>query len=289
MQGRSARTPELERLEPRHIRFAFLDVDGTIMNAQHQISSQTVRALRDFRARGGEYGLASGRPYFGAKHVIQQLDIAGPCVLFSGALVVEAATGNILCEEVIAPNMAKAVLEFARRESMFIEVYTRESYFIDAPSAFGDLHATYLGFPPTVRSLDEVIASEKILKLEFISQTPAEAEKLRAYASSFAQLNFGFGYGAAHPHILFGNVTSLSASREQAFKHVLAHLQMRAETVASFGDAEADIPFFKLSGLSVAMGNAPQSVKSAAKFVTKSVEDDGVAFVIDQLSPQASL
>ena len=273
-------------LESHDIRFAFFDVDGTIMQASHQISEQTVRALRSFRSRGGQFGLASGRPYFGAKHIIKMLEICSPCVFFSGALVVQPDTDSVILEESLHPEQAAQVLEFARRENLFVEVYTREDYFIDAPSKYAAIHASYLGAPPKVRSLDKLIQSEPILKLEFISQSKAEENKLRSFGAATPTLTFGFGYGAAHPDILFANITSLKASRQRAFEFALAHLGVTADKVAAFGDAEADMPFLKLSGMGVAMGNAPQSVKDVANFVTKSVEEDGVAFALDKLGPR---
>lgn len=272
-------------LAAQDIRFAFFDVDGTIMNAAHEISNETKRALREFRGRGGNFGLASGRPYFGAMKILEQLEVSGISVFFSGALVVDPLSGTAFLEETLSPEEAAHVLEYARREELFVEVYTREGYFIDEPSRFADIHASYLGMRPQVRSLDTLIRSEPILKLEFVANSKSEEAKLHAFSKLTPQLNFGFGYGAAHPNILFTNVTSAAASRHKAFECVSKHLGLPAENIAAFGDAEADIPFLQLCGLGVAMGNAPQGVKDTADCVTKSVEEEGVAFVLDHLGP----
>lgn len=274
-------------LAEKDIRFAFFDIDGTIMNAAHQVSAETKRALVEFRARGADYGLASGRPYFGAKHLIDQLQVKGVCVFFSGALVVHASTGESLLEETLSAEESAQILAFARREELYVEAYTREDYFIDEPSRLADIHSTYLGKLPQLRPLEAFSRTEKILKFVFVTHSRAEEAKIQAFSKLNPQLGYGFGYGAAHPGILFANVTSLKASREAAFARAIAHLGLPAEKIAAFGDAEADIPFLMMSGLGVAMGNAPQAVQDAAHVVTATVEEDGVAKVLDQIGPRA--
>ena len=52
--------------------------------------------------------------------------------------------------------------------------------------------------------------------------------------------------------------------------------------VAVFGDQYNDLAMFKRAGISVAMGQAPEEVRAAASFVSRSNEDDGVADAIDR-------
>jgi Cof subfamily protein (haloacid dehalogenase superfamily) len=268
---------------PSRIKYAFFDVDGTIMNSGHRISEATATSILSFKKRGGQYGLASGRPFFGAKKIIQALEVSGPSVFFSGALAVIPGKNQILLQEAVSPTDAASVLEFSRMHDLFIELYTQEGYFIDKGSNWAAIHAQYLGEEPKVTSLDRMIQNERILKLEFIARNSAEEKLLREYGTKNPNLVFGYGFGAAHPGTPFVNVTSTKASREAAFACILSHLGIAAEEIVAFGDAEADIPFLKLAGLGVAMGNANERVKAAADFVTKSVAEDGVSFVLDQL------
>ena len=53
--------------------------------------------------------------------------------------------------------------------------------------------------------------------------------------------------------------------------------------VIAFGDAENDIPMLQAAGMGVAMGNAAQKVKEAADFVTRSNNDDGIAYALARL------
>lgn len=265
------------------LRYIFFDIDGTLVNTRHQISPQTISALRALNDRGVGFGLASGRPFFGAASIIRTLDVKGVSVFYSGALVIEPASKRSLLTVPMEEEEINSVLSFARKEKFYVEAYTNENYFIEAPSPLGEIHAHYLGSPPQIGSFAELRKHHGILKLVIIATSPIEEKSLRAFARSATSLNFGIGYGASHGDIVFGNVTSRRATREQALEKALHHLNLGYENIAAFGDAEADIPFLEAAGLGIAMANAPDVVQQAARFVTKSVDEDGVAYALSLL------
>ncbi|MGV2641357.1 HAD hydrolase family protein, partial [Clostridium perfringens] len=57
---------------------------------------------------------------------------------------------------------------------------------------------------------------------------------------------------------------------------------IKREEVIAIGDAGNDLHMIEYAGLGVAMGNAFEEVKEKADFITKSNEEDGVAFVFEK-------
>ena len=51
----------------------------------------------------------------------------------------------------------------------------------------------------------------------------------------------------------------------------------------AMGDNYNDVEMIRLAGTGVAMGNAPQDIQAIADFVTRSNEEDGVAYALEQL------
>lgn len=51
---------------------------------------------------------------------------------------------------------------------------------------------------------------------------------------------------------------------------------LKPENIMAFGDGENDIEMLKFAGIGVAMGNASDSVKAIADYVTDNVEDGGI-------------
>ena len=48
----------------------------------------------------------------------------------------------------------------------------------------------------------------------------------------------------------------------------------------AFGDAENDIDMLEYAGIGIAMGNGGEDVKAAADFVTRDIDDDGIAYAL---------
>jgi len=63
---------------------------------------------------------------------------------------------------------------------------------------------------------------------------------------------------------------------------VCKHYKISADHVLAIGDAENDIEMIQYAGIGVAMGNAEQKVKDAAKYTVASHDEDGVAEVIER-------
>ena len=61
------------------------------------------------------------------------------------------------------------------------------------------------------------------------------------------------------------------------------HLTIDAQDVIAFGDNFNDLDMLQYAGLSIAMGNAPDEIKRAAKEVTASNNEDGIALVLNRI------
>ena len=51
----------------------------------------------------------------------------------------------------------------------------------------------------------------------------------------------------------------------------------------AFGDGDSDRVFIQSAGAGVAMGNAPDRVKAIARYITGTVEEDGVLTALEEL------
>jgi hydroxymethylpyrimidine pyrophosphatase-like HAD family hydrolase len=79
------------------------------------------------------------------------------------------------------------------------------------------------------------------------------------------------------------DVTPPRCDKGTFVKAMARRLGISTDAVATIGDMENDVPMFRTSGMSIAMGNAPDDVKKLATHVTASNEDEGFAKAIEMI------
>ena len=76
---------------------------------------------------------------------------------------------------------------------------------------------------------------------------------------------------------------SKEASKEQALLDILSHHGVTPEEVVTFGDGQNDLGMIQTFGCGIAMGNAIQPVKDAAKHVTLVNDEHGVGYALREI------
>ena len=75
---------------------------------------------------------------------------------------------------------------------------------------------------------------------------------------------------------LFCDIIPANGGKDLGVAATLERLDIDASEAIAFGDGENDLSMFSAVGTSVAMGNAQDTVKAAATYVTTAVDDDGI-------------
>jgi hydroxymethylpyrimidine pyrophosphatase-like HAD family hydrolase len=64
--------------------------------------------------------------------------------------------------------------------------------------------------------------------------------------------------------------------------HYWGNAEHSRDEIIAIGDSYNDISMIKYAGLGIAMGNAPDYVKSYAQYVTKGNDENGIADAIER-------
>ena len=76
-------------------------------------------------------------------------------------------------------------------------------------------------------------------------------------------------------------MASGSVSKASALQALAAQFHITPEQVMAFGDSDNDIELLSYAGCGVAMQNATANLLKAASAVTRSNNEDGVAFYVE--------
>ena len=255
------------------IRFVLSDVDGTLLHPDHSLSQRTADAIRAMREAGVLFSLASGRPPKAMRHLIETFGIDVPVAGFNGGTLVNP-DGSILVAHHLPAEAALITLAlFSAEPDVEVWVFADGDWLRrDPPGPMVQREADGLGYGPVVVEsfepyLDRV---DKIVAASNNTQLLVELEaQLQPKVQGLAQVS------RSQPVYL--DVTAMLANKGEALKTLAEHLGAPLAQTAAIGDGGNDPAMFHVAGLSIAMGQAEETVKRQANVVTGSNVEDGAA------------
>ncbi|HDA1415924.1 TPA: HAD-IIB family hydrolase, partial [Staphylococcus aureus] len=89
-----------------------LDLDGTLLNDNKEISSYTKQVLNELQQRGHQIMIATGRPYRASQMYYHELNLTTPIVNFNGAYVHHPKDKNFkTCHEILDLGIAQNIIQ----------------------------------------------------------------------------------------------------------------------------------------------------------------------------------
>ncbi|WP_394233496.1 Cof-type HAD-IIB family hydrolase [Niallia oryzisoli] len=242
----------------------FFDIDGTLLNHDKKLPQTAKEAVFQLKDAGHVVAIATGRAPFMFEDLRKELDI-DTYVSYNGQFVV-------LNGEVLDTNPLKipSLVELS-------ETALENNH----PVVFMD-HEDMKANVPEHSYIKESIATLKIDR--FPEHDPYYYKERELYQTllfctegeekQYEQEFHDFDFVRWHPVSV--DVLPKGGSKAQGIQKIIAQLGFPAERQYAFGDGLNDIEMLTAVKNSIAMGNAEETVKKAAKFVTKSVEEDGI-------------
>ena len=260
------------------IKLIMSDIDGTILDKNHQLDSYLIELMPLLKQRDIPFVLASARSPLGIAPISKELGITDfPIACYNGALI--SLGDKILSQHSIDKSELLLLHDFLKKEfpTVSINVYSGKDWLVNTIDEWVEIEATITGESPKVTSLADFIKDEKTLvhKLLLIDNTDT-IQKLQKTLSSidFPQTDF---YLSKDNYL---EVTHNQVSKKQALLELANYYQLPLTSIMTLGDNYNDIPMIETAGLGIAMGNAPRDVKTCAKAVTDSNEQNGVSKAI---------
>ncbi|KQM50916.1 hydrolase [Pseudomonas sp. Leaf15] len=260
------------------IQLVLSDVDGTLLHPDHSLSQRTADTVRALRDAGVFFSLASGRPPKAMLHLIETFGIDVPVAGFNGGTLINP-DGSILVAHHLPAEAALVTLAlFSAEPDVEVWVFADGDWLRrDPPGPMMQREADGLGYGPVVVEsfepyLDRV---DKIVAASNNTQLLIELEaQLQPKVQGLAQVS------RSQPVYL--DVTAMLANKGEALKTLAAHLGVPMQQTAAIGDGGNDPAMFAVAGLSIAMGQAEETVKRQASVVTGSNVEDGAAEAIER-------
>lgn len=267
------------------IKLIMTDLDGTLFKDDHEsISERNVNALKKAQENGIKICIATGRTKSLIFDAVALVPFADYIITSNGAVTYDAKTDEIIASQLLSAEKSKKVFEIINSHSLTHEIYFEGECFLDGYSAklynYGNISAHYLKVlkdkANVVPDLSEHIGEKGVEKINIMHVVGDELQEIK---DSF--LNIGGIYVTSSiPENL--EMNNINANKGYALSALCRILNISENEVMAFGDSGNDCEMLRTAGYSFATANAWDEAKKAAKSVTLSNEDDGVAVQIEK-------
>ena len=269
----------------RKIKLIALDLDGTLLDPDKRLSEENAAALARAAEEGIEIVPATGRFYRGMPPVIRDLPYVRYVITVNGAQVFDVIRQETVCGSEIPRERAVEVMERFDGMPVIYDCYQdgwgwmTQAFYDKAEQYAANVHS--LDMIKNLRTpVPELKATLKerakgVQKIQvFFRDMDFRAEMLRALPQEFPDL--------VVTSSIVNNVefNSREATKGIALGKLAARLGIPVDETMAFGDDDNDITMLRAAGIGVAMGNAPETVKQAADYVTDDCGNSGVAHAL---------
>ena len=255
-----------------------VDLDGTLLNNQSEISSRNAEALHRAEQLGARVVISTGRMYCAAREYARQLGLKTPVICYQGAMV-KAPEGETLQEFPLRDPLKSQIIDELIAMGLNTQAYFDDRFFV---AERNKKTVAYESLTPckgeAVGDLATFVKTHRITKL-IVNEEPEIIQEITLYF----QKKYGSGAQVVVCGPMFLSFTDPQADKGIALKWVAQYLGIDRSNVIAFGDQHNDISMIQYAGFGVAMGNAVEELKKAADAVTVKNQQDGVAAVLEEL------
>lgn len=272
-------------------KIVFIDIDGTLVNDEKVIPKENIETIKRLKNEGIEVVLASGRPY----HSIEKYsNIVGarPYIIGSnGGGVVNFEDNKILYNANIDKSLALEVLKFIKENNLFTAITMSGNLVLE--KEMYSLTKENRDELIEVDSLEEYLknTNESIIKFSIMSDQKKNLEDAREKMMNKFNLTITnvdtfvipkkYRTDGKNPFIM--DIMQEYVSKGEAIKKLCNYLNLKTSETIIFGDGMNDIEMFELDAYKVAMGNAANRIKEMADHITKTNNEAGVAYKLNEI------
>jgi Cof subfamily protein (haloacid dehalogenase superfamily) len=252
------------------------DVDGTLLTKDKTLTDGARRAVQKLHEAGIGFTITSSRPTIGMRFLIEPLQITLPLGAFNGSCIVDPQLKPIE-QHLIPASAAQRALDVLNEFGADIWLFTSDLWLTR------NRNGEYVPHEKRAIRADPTIVADFAPYLGSackIVGASADAAMLQRCELAMQQA-LGAQATAVRSQSYYLDVTPPGCNKGTFVQAVAHRLGISSNAVATIGDMQNDLPMFRESGISIAMGNATDDVKKVATHVTASNEDEGFAKAIE--------
>jgi len=261
------------------IKLVAVDIDGTLVNNQKEITPEVFSAVQDAKAAGVKIVIATGRPIAGVKKLLEELKLNQPgnyVVTFNGGLVQDTVTGEELIKETLTYDDYLDIELLGRKLGVHMHAITKDGiYTANRNIGKYTVYESNLVNMPIFYRTPEEMADKEIVKCMYVDEPEILDAAIAKLPPELAEK-----YTLVKSAPFYLEIVKKTVNKGAAILHLAEKLGLSKEQTMAIGDEENDRAMLEAVGSPVVMENGREELKKIAKYITKSNEESGVAHAI---------
>lgn len=258
-------------------RLISMDLDGTLLTDDQKVSDQTRKSLEMYKNNHYIIVGVTARNIESVKSVCD-ISLFDYLILNNGGytynVINKAEEDKVLLDLETASSITKEMKNFCEQ----IDFCTVSSYYCYLNSNVIENH-----FVKKISSLSQI--SGEVLRMNlFLFKQEEIREKEDLLNRKYQSINC-FVMQDSNSNLQRLVIMPKGINKKTALENLGNKLHIKLEEMIFFGDGLNDLEIIESVGMGVAMGNALESVKKCAKEVTKSNNEDGIEYFLNQHIP----
>lgn len=239
--------------EKKEFKLIALDMDGTLLNNQQEISEENRAAIAKAQEQGVHVVLSTGRSLLTCREYAQSLQLSSYLITVNGSEIWDES-GQLVERKLIDASHIEKMWNLTQEHKLNFWAVTTDKVWRDE-------------FP-------EDIVSQEWLKFGYDIPDDALREEVLKQIAGISDFEI------SNSSLTNLEINALGINKAKGIMIVCDRLGISMDEVIAMGDSLNDMAMIEAAGCGIAMGNAQEAVKEAADWVTDTNVNNGVAKAI---------
>lgn len=263
-----------------------LNIDGTLLQENGRISRPTREAIEYAVSKGIAVTIATSQNFHAARRTAKALKLNTNIISNHGAYIASDIHKPVFVKR-IHEQIASEICAFLEGFDCRIKLI-HEQFSVGNKVKLPDNMVAKIVFQSSNRliyseqyvdSLSERLSGQPVAPLNIEAMFRSESDRedaKKALEEMYDEIACIRGEGLE----LF--LTASGVSKLAGVQYLCGRLNISREEVVAIGSGFLDIPLVEWAGVGVAMGNSPDSLLKSADWITRTNQDNGVAYMVKE-------
>lgn len=267
------------------IKMIALDMDGTVLNDEKEVTQYTKNVIEKAARRGVIVIACTGRPLNAVPNSFTSLEGIKYVISSNGARIVDVKEDEVIYTSLIKNECVDKLLQIVESYDTYREVfwdgvgYASKEMYRNVHNYFGEYMSSYIG--ETRRFVDDInqMIKEENIACDKVHVAFANLDERKKAIQDIKEYG---DYELEAAMLQSIEITASGVNKGAGLKKLGEILGIQLSEIMAIGDGMNDASMLKVAGVPIAMGNAVNEIKALAIDVTDTNNEDGVAKAIEK-------